>query len=540
MPKTVSGTPNQSGGAGVEHDERLTKGLARSTLFNVLGWAFPLAISMATMPYVVRRLGMSAFGVFSVVSVIAGYAGALKTPATDSGTRFIAEAYVRRNWSAMRSAAIGTLAVTAAFSAFGAALMIVGAPFFVSLFKLEEEMREPSMAAFRLGSVAFFFNALTSGLGGMLAAVRRYDLLSVFLVASRVLMVTSIVAALWLGTGLLGAMWAQVIATLAALVAHSACVTVVLGRLSPLRWERVPRETWKRLGSFSIVLLAASLASVVGLQLDRVLVGAALGAAAVGYFSIASRLTDALMGLIASLTTALYPLSAEASAAGKLPELKDLYVRTTRLLTWLSALMAALLAVPARDLLTVWMGAEVADRSWSVLALLALSAIWRAPSSVAFRVCNGLGRGDLSFGVAWGTLICVLVFVLLLIPPLGLTGAALGTLLGVIPLNVAYDLVVQRRLLAQNDWRISTSVYAKPLCAVLVCGAASLLVPLDGNLAAIAAKVALVVAVFALAVHFLDRAASREILRLAHRLTSGSAAAANPQASSPRGTIEPP
>jgi O-antigen/teichoic acid export membrane protein len=490
----------------------LTSGLARNTFFNFSGWIVLAALAFLAVPFTVSRLGIAAYGVFSIVSVVSGYFGALHTPTTEGGVRFMAAAYGRGDWSALRSSARATAALACASAAIGALIMAMGAPLLVRVFRVPSDLSRESEIAFRLGALTLLLSATSNSLSGMLAATRRFGTLNLIAITTRTLSTAAVLTALAIGGGLVQVIRAQAFASLLTLVTYAALVVVTLRGLpsSPQSARAVPTQ-WRSFMSFSGVLLLSNVGSVLGLQLDRAVVGSMLGAVATGYYSVPARLTDYLLSLIASLTEALYPLSSEAAATSRLAELRELYVRAARLLTWFAAFSGSLLIVPAADILQLWVGPDISGKAWPVLACLAATAMWRAPSSIAYRVCNGLGRADLTLRVAWGTLASTLCLVIPLTVRFGIAGTAAAVLLGQIPLAVAYDLVVQRTLLGQRDWSMSWSIYLKPVAVTSFAYVVALGVPLDPGWASLGVKVAIVLVSFAAGATLLDRGTILEL-----------------------------
>jgi O-antigen/teichoic acid export membrane protein len=312
-------------------------------------------------------------------------------------------------------------------------------------------------------------NAVAGALKGVPAAMRRYDIVNIVSVIVGSLNSLGIVLAVWLGFGLSGTVMAQLISSVLA----STCFGVIAWRLlqSLPNFEvgfDVRKSMVRELISFSTLLFVGEIGANIGLRIDRTLIGIFLGTTAVTYYIVPTKITDKIPSFMASFATAFYPLSAEALAQDNLAELKRLYLKAAKSLLWLSILLAVLLAVLSEEFLLLWIGPEFATKSRMVLLLLAAASVWRAPAGLAHQVAIGLGRSDVSMWVGWLTLLSLSVPIVALTPMLGINGASLGMFIGMIPVNVFYDLFVQRRLLHQVDWWVSLSLYVKPILVGLV------------------------------------------------------------------------
>ncbi len=457
----------------------LTQGLARNTFFNLLGWVWPMALSFVAVPYILSGLGTDAYGVFGIISVVAGYLGLLSGPMAMGNVRFMAEAFGRQDWDEFRKTVVTGLVVVGTLAAIGAAVMFLSADLLVrSVFKIPPPLVASAKTAFRLAAISFFLNGLTSGLNGIPAAIRRYDLLNTVSLSAGTLNTVGVMFAVWMGWGLVGAVTAQVISSGLSVAAFAVIAWLTWRQLpqSPRRIE-LDRSLIKRLISFSALLFGGNLASRIGLQIDRTIVAMLLGPSAATYYIVPAKITDQVPGLVGRLTMALYPLSAEGVAANRLSELRGLYVEMVRVLLWLTGFIASLLVILSRDILLVWVGPKMAARSWLILSLLGVSVVWRAPTGIAYSVCNGLGKASFNLIIGIMTLVSVVVPVSILAVKMGPIGAALGNFLGLACSNVIYDILTQRRFIQIRDWRVNLLPYAKVWISVISTTTLGILLP---------------------------------------------------------------
>jgi len=450
----------------------LTRGLARNTFFNLLGWAWPVTLSFIAVPYILSGLGTDAYGVFGIISVVAGYLGLLSGPMAMGNVRFMAEAFGRQDWDEFRRTVVAGIVIVGSLAALGAVAMFLSADLLVrSVFKIPAQLIPSAIVAFRLAAISFFLNGLTSAMNGIPAAMRRYDILNAISLSVGTLNTAGILFAIWVGSGLVGAVIAQVLSSALAVAAFGAH-TWKVWRSLPCSGHTVEpdRTLIRRLVSFSALLFAGSLASTIGLRIDRTLVGILLGSSAVTYYVVPAKITDQIPGFIGRLTAALYPLSAEGLARGMSDELLRLYDRMVRISLFISGFLAAMLLVSARDVLYLWVGADIAGHSWLVLIFLAISVIWRGPGGVAYQVGNGLGRGDLYLGVSLLTLALCTLSVIGFSIRFGVVGAALGMLIGLALVNLIYDTLTRKRLLGQPGWVAIFLPYLKTIAAMGITG----------------------------------------------------------------------
>jgi len=445
----------------------LTQGLTRNTIFNLTGWILPIGISILSVPFIVKSLGNDAYGVFAIVSIVAGYLGLLNGPVAMGNVRFMAEAFAHEQWSDLFEALATGLIINVSLSALGGLIMFFSAEVLArKVFAIPPALVASAVTVFRLAALSFFLNGVAGTLESIPTAMRRYDILNLVGLFVGTLNTVAIVLALWWGWGLLGAVLAQVLSSVLGLVLFSIAGWMLLRKFSGSRRRSLVSATFiKRLAGFSSLLFAGQITATIGLQIDRTLVGILLGTSAVTFYTVPNKITGQIPGMMSSFSTTLYPLSSEAVATGKVDELCHLYHEMIRILLWASAFAAALLIILTKDFLTLWMGNDFMVHSWLVLAILAAGVVWRSSGSVAYQVCNGMGRADINLLASIGTLVFLAVPVLILAPRWGVPGVALGVFIGLFMTNLAYDLFTQRKLLGVKSWRESLMPYVRAIMA---------------------------------------------------------------------------
>jgi O-antigen/teichoic acid export membrane protein len=186
------------------------------------------------------------------------------------------------------------------------------------------------------------------------------------------------------------------------------------------------------------------------------------------FYTVPTKITERIPGMMSAFTATLYPLSSEAQATGKIDELRHLYHEMIRIQLWASALIAALLIVLSKNFLRLWMGSEFMANSWLVLALLGAATVWQSSGTVAYQVCNGMGRADINLLASVGTAVCLAIPVLILAPHWGPPGIAMGVFIGKSVSNVVYDLFAQRKLLGVKSWGESLLPYVRAVLPVVL------------------------------------------------------------------------
>lgn len=459
----------------------LTDGLIRNTFFNSMGLAWFTLLAFVSTPYVVHGLGVEAYGLFGIVSLVAGYAGLFNSPMATGSVRFMAQAYARKDWSAFKTAAIAGVILNGGLALVGTLIILLMAAPLTHLFTVTGDMMPQMVTAFQLAAFSFFFSSIVGALQSILTAIRRYDIVNGARIGLSTLRILAMLGAIHWGYGFVGVTAAQVFTNLVGIVLFIGIARIYLNKISgnatEKRWPaNALKGSIRQLFTFSVALFIQQIAATVSQQIDKTAIGLFLSASQLTFYTVPLQLGDRISQLIAALTATLYPLSSEAMGNERLSELRRLYLSSVCLLVWIAAFLATLIVAGAQDFLLLWVGPEFADKSWFVLAILAIAAIWRTPSTVAFQVYNGLGRVDMGIRFAWLYFFALTVAVFALTPKWGINGTAMAILITTVPTALYADILTQRKLLGQTDWSLILLPYVKPwlVGSLLILGLAAM------------------------------------------------------------------
>ncbi len=403
------------------------RGNASNAAFGVIDYVAQPAAMLLAAPFLLHRLGLSQYGVWMLASAVVGSVGTLSMGFGDATVKYVSTYRGRNDAAGVERIIRGTLTINAVLGASLAVLVVKMAPLAAArVFKVEPELLLATTRALQLSGVILFVRSIEGVFISTLRAFEQYAPTVRLSVLSRVV---TIVTALILASRSFGVV-AIMVGTLAVatcgMLLQAATVQRLLGGF-PL----VPTVRWDALSeifNFGCFSWLQALAAVALIHADRLLIGAMLGTASVAYYTICVQATQPIHSLIAASLSFLFPHLSARYEAGDATGVG----RVFHVSAWLNLGMAVALSVPvmvlSKPILTFWMGAAFARRAHTLLTILALSYGLLALTVSAHYALLALGRvrfvsfvnvlgGVLSLGVA-----------VLLIPSLGLRGAAIGRL----------------------------------------------------------------------------------------------------------------
>jgi O-antigen/teichoic acid export membrane protein len=409
--------------------------LRKNSVYLTVGALLRLALSVISIPLMIRLLGLHRYGIWAVLTSLPMLGGLLEIGLAQTVSRHLAEDYARQDRAAAgRDLATSFLLMTV-LGLVGSLGLLISASFLSNLFFPGSPYRPDAARALALlaGLLLLYFwqhwaSAVQAGLRryGPQAAIETVistgATLGMLLIASLVSSLTAMAA--WL-----------LLVNAAGLLAHVA----VLGRLLPRREAQQFRWSWEaaqRLLRFGSMQWLANLGSSLFGYVDRILVNYLLGPDAAGVYAAVTSAASKINQLSAIPLQVLPTWISAAKALSRDSEIQRIFIRATRLNGLAVFLIAAPLMFWAQPLAVLLVGPVHSAAAFPLLRLLALIYGLYSLAGAGFYAAIGIGfpRINALVGILSGALV---IFALaLLAPALGLAGAAWANCLYILVLII--------------------------------------------------------------------------------------------------------
>ena len=360
--------------------------LQTNTLVNLGGFVVPIAVSIVTVPIYLKLVGQERYGVLVIVWIMLGYFGVFDLGLGRATTHQVAQALAdqpRTNavfWTATGlNAVLGTIG--------GAILIPVGYLLMQHAFKFPDQLKHEVIYSLPWLALSVPLTTVSSVFTGALQGRERFVPVNVLISVYGILFqVVPLVVAEIRGPNLV---W---------LIASAALVqlaTTCLGFLACLRWiadarpsadRRLIRSLFAFGGWVSVSGLVSPLLTIV----DRLVVGATLGAGGVTRYSVPFNLAIRLWIIPNSVARTIFPrLAALGRTAAE--EVAREAVQGLFLMLTPIVIVALLLVEP---FLKVWIGSQL-GRSAPVVAAILLLGVWaNGLAYVPYAFLQAQGRPD--------------------------------------------------------------------------------------------------------------------------------------------------
>ena len=416
-----AGTPAGAGGAHL-------KGMARGGGLNLVGAVCNQAALFGIMAALAHVLGSADVGRYAECFALLSLLGLVSLAGFRSAlTRFVAIHLADDDASGLR----GTVRLGLGTTVAGATLLGLGlaalAPWVADYFHDPRMVTGIRLVALTLPAATFSDAALAATQGWRTQRPFTY----IGRIYEPVVRLALTAAALALGAGLVGALWALVIGawTAAALAAWS------LHRRMRLAPQADPVYRIREITSFSMVSWLSALAATGLIWAGTVLLGNLRSAQEVGVFNVSTRLVMLAVFVMAPINAAFSPHIAHLHHTGQSAELARTYGSATSWIVRLSMPAFVLLVVFPGELLRVF--GHGFRTGAAVTVILAAGQLVSAAAGPCGTVLTMSGRVWLNMVDNVGVLVLDVALSLWLIPAYGAVGAAIAWSAALVVANVA-------------------------------------------------------------------------------------------------------
>ncbi|MGH9342747.1 MAG: lipopolysaccharide biosynthesis protein [Terriglobia bacterium] len=389
-----------------------------------------MLIGFLLLPFILHRLGDTAFGLYALIFSITGYYGIL-----DFGIRSSLGRYVAKFNAVGDTHDLNRFLSTAFFTycIIGGVVLvvtIVGTIYIDSIFHVPPAFYKSARLLLLIVGSAIAVCFPLDLFSGALYTLQRFatcDMVSMFTASLRAAL---IVWVLTHGLGLL----AVASITMGCNILTCLIDMVFLFKAIPLHlsWKLANKESFRMMVGYSVPAFVASMSQQMRFYSAEVLIGLMFSAAQITFFSIATRLIDYVNRLTGTTANVFTSISSHAESTGNVEALKKILEQGSRACALVAFPLGVLLIVLGKPIIHIWMGARYVI-SYPILVVLIVPMVLYFAQTAAMRLLFGIGKHG------WLAVISVVegVAVILLAILLGWHGGLMGIAWGMaIPLGI--------------------------------------------------------------------------------------------------------
>jgi O-antigen/teichoic acid export membrane protein len=416
-------------------------------------------------PFIVHRLGDTAFGIWVEIFAVTGYYGLFDLGIRSSIIRYVSK-YTATDDREKLTKFLNTALFT--YTCIGAVSMVLTGLLSSSVehfFKIPDGMHSETRLLLLMVGASVSLGFPLGVFGGMLEGLQNFYILNWTSIGATLARAALIVYFLSRGYGLL----TLALLTVGLPILSSILRGIIVFRLCPvpLGLKHVDRASFRHMANYGGTTFLVLVASRLRFRTDELVLGAMMSAAAVTWFNIGSRIVDYAQEFISSLAQLFVPMSSHSEATGNLDRVRKIYIAGNRVCAFLILPITAILILFGKHIIRIWMGARYVPHSYPVLVVMIIPFALMLSQAASTRILFGLGKHQVMAAITVVEGIANLILSIALVPSLGIVGDALGT---AIPLSFTCIVFLPRHLKKQIGVPVGTflrEAYTLPILLTL-------------------------------------------------------------------------
>ncbi len=402
-----------------------SRSIARNVLYGFSTFVLPLGLSFVGTPILIRNLGLQNYGILMLILGAVGFSGIFTF--SRAITKYIAEFRVEGE-----NEKIPYLISAALFNNFAIGLLsiiviLTTAKWIIrDILKIDQEMQDVSVKALYITSVIIFLSMFTQIFTAILQGIHRFDVYSKIFNFYNIAVLSGNIFLAYAGYGILSLLlWNLIITAIICLIFAKSSKSLLPEFQLRLNFNY---KIWEKLVKYSLSLIAYQILSNFLLFFERGWITRKFGSVNLSYYVVSMTLAIYIHGFISSLLLVIFPLASELK--NNRQQLLRLYLTATKTVCFFVVFLSSTLIIESRFFLTLWLGAEFAEKTWLLLIIHTLTFSIAAILTVSWQMTDGLGYPSYNCLIFVINLFVSLLLIIGLTENYGNIGVAIGRLSG--------------------------------------------------------------------------------------------------------------
>lgn len=386
-----------------------------------VGWVFAgsvviLALHFLQNPIMARYLGPDGLGLYSMVTMIAGIIALIAGLGVNGAVvKYVAE---YKNDEGKLHAVFSSAFIT---------MLIFGVVASIILFVLSDKFASmfdtPSLSPLlKIYAVIFPFSLAYEIIMGLFNGLREMKYYSFINTFQGILTFSFIIAFLFLGFGVKGAL----VGTMLAVIASMSISAIGMRKFVHFTSSNYKKYT-KKLTFFGSQLMLANAINIINYRADILLIAYFLTATDVGYYAVAVSMSRFFWRIPQSIQMIAYPATSEYWAKDKISSLNKMIDKSMKYSACFLLIVGLGTWFFAKEIIVFLFGQAFSSSILPFQILVIGTAIYGIVIPIGGTLA-GIGRPDLSLKIGAAAATANVILNVLLIPRFGIAGAAAATI----------------------------------------------------------------------------------------------------------------
>ncbi len=443
------------------------KNIARNVASNYLGVMGSIIIAFFLSPYLVRTLGDTGYGVWSILASLTAYMSLLDLGVTSAVAKYVSEHRIKNEHKSSNEILASAVALLFFVALALVAISPLIASFVSNTYDFDDSYAPIVSTLIVVSAIDMALYVMSGVLIGAVTGLQRYDVLNIIRIVIALLKAGLFYLLLSNGYGLVSMASAALVTNVIAAIAMYIFIRRKHKEMS-FSFKHANVATSKKIFAFSKFTFVAMVAGQVIYYSDALVIGFFMSAAAITYYSIPWSLSEYTSVLLNSVSNTFMPVFSELNSSNDQEQLYDTYIKATRLMLVLTNLICFGILAVGGDFIGLWMGEQYQERCTPILIILFAILIFKGPQTLTNALLQGMAKHKRYSMINLGLSFVNLGLNIVLVQKYGLLGIAAGTAITQIFFSIVVGPIMANRLFDKSVMQYFMKTYVPSIPPALV------------------------------------------------------------------------
>lgn len=439
------------------------KQLSLSITTNLLTQGLSLVLGLIALPIYIHSLGQSGYGVYSFLFVLIVYLNFLDLGLNGGVVRFISEAWVKKDITALNNIVSTTLKLYGITSILGMLILYFLADYLVYnyLKEIPIDLQDEALMFFKLGAFSFLLNLLLIFLSAIPTGIQKQYLSNSVRFSGEACRYLFGIILLLNGYGLIELIISNMIIQFASLFIIGWLIKKEIPEISfvlPFN-----HATFRKMLNYSIYLMVAAIMGVLALQINQLLIPFFISVSVLAIYATAYDTTGKLILIPKNIISPLFPLWTEMRVNGEVEKIKQLLFASQKLITVLILPLVFILSLEQHLIFSFWINEQFSEQVSVVFQYVLFSFVIHiltysfTPLAFSYDIprYHTIAISLQAVMMLFGSLV--------LIPIMGISGAGLSLFISQLIVSIGSGIFILRNTIRISFWTYTKEVNIFPV-----------------------------------------------------------------------------
>lgn len=401
-----------------------SRGIVSNTFFSVLSKIIPIIISIICIPIIINKLGDAKYGTLTIALAFIGYFNLFDLGLGKAITKLISERIGQGLNHEIKDIFKTGVILTSALGAFGGLLFfLVSEPITVHYLKPPEDFIEEVLSGLTYLSIGIPFAILINSFRGLLEALHEFKKITLIQIIMGLATYSGIIALLFFTLNLKILIGYLSLMKIVHFVVYSIISTIKLREIETKSSFKITHM--KKLFGFGGWVTVSTVVGPLMTIFDRLVIGSKEGMESVAYYSTSSEIINRVGVLPNAIVAVLFPVFSRNKEI-EMHKNHKVYTSSFEFLLLMGSFFIMIFIGLGYEILSVWINNGFALKSFFILQILSVGALFNYIARVPSIFIQGMGRPDITAKFHVLELFVYLYLLFVLINLYGIVGAALA------------------------------------------------------------------------------------------------------------------